>query len=588
LCGFKDVAYDATLRALSGDAWGVQRLWGSTVINVSHPKVLDLIAEYRAPGRWDSAAFLIWYLENYYRLDPQEAIDSVCDKENDKGVDGIWINEDEEAIVVFQSRLKEDPHKKIGDAALRSFGGTLLQFRNKTALKAMIEAAGMAKVASLAKRLDLLSKISSGSYAVRGEFLSNVDADGNAASYLKSTPNITFIGKTHLETRYISAARDLPAHDYVTFSTRGYTTTEHKVDAATRAVIAAVRAKELVKLDGIADQSIFAYNVRGPLGKTAINKAIVESIKNPQLHKSFPLFHNGITIIATKVDVKKDAIATKDYYVVNGCQSLTALFENQGALTPDLRILTKFVKLPKDSKLGDIVTRFSNNQNGVRSRDFMANNRVQIRLQSDFTKHYGGKYFLEIKRGERDDGGTVLTNETAGLYLMSFDLKEPWATHRKYQVFGEKHAEIFARPEVTAHRIVMCHVMMEAIVSACEGMTNQSCAKYVLTRYFFMYTIRQMIDHDPIKSALLTNPSRFVKKTADRNAFRACMRTVADEIVVDLNVELEPLGDDFDYRDKMRDEEWVKELSKKIYALRMKLVQQQRMKSIKQLWDEHS
>jgi len=36
---------------------------------------------------------------------------------------------------------------------------------------------------------------------------------------------------------------------------------------------------------------------------------------------------------------------------------------------------------------------------------------------------------------------------------MAFDLKEPWGTHRKYQVFDEKHADLFARPEVTADRI---------------------------------------------------------------------------------------------------------------------------------------
>lgn len=35
------------------------------MINVSHPGVLDLIADHRCPDRWDSAAFLIWYLENY-------------------------------------------------------------------------------------------------------------------------------------------------------------------------------------------------------------------------------------------------------------------------------------------------------------------------------------------------------------------------------------------------------------------------------------------------------------------------------------------------------------------------------------------
>jgi hypothetical protein len=558
------------------------------MINVNHPQVLDLIAEYRAPGRWDSAAFLIWYLENYYRLDAQEAIDSVCDKENDKGVDGIWISEDEEAIVVFQSRMKENPAKRVGDSSLREFGGTLLQFKTKTALKAMIESAGMAKVASLARRLELLTKIVSGSYTVRGEFISNLDIDGNGEAYLKSAPNIRFVGKQYLQDRHISSSRELPVQAPATFSTRGYTVTEHRVDAKTRALIVPVRASDLVKLEGIADQSIFAFNVRGPLGNTAINKAIVASIKNRKLHQSFPLFHNGITIIATNVDIKRDALITQNYYVVNGCQSLTALFENQKQLTHDLRILVKFIKLPKNAALGETITMFSNNQNGVRSRDFMSNNKTQIRLQHDFKQHYGGDYFLEIKRGEQDDGGVVLTNEDAGLYLMAFDLREPWATHRKYQVFGEKHAELFARPEATAHRIVLCQVMMEAIKDAVVSMTNQPCSKYLLTRYFFLYTIRLMIDHDPICSSLLSNPQKYVKTAKKRDALRKTIRTVANEIVVDLNAELDPLGDDFDYRDKLRDETWVKDLAKKIYTLREKLVLQKRMDSIKQLWEEHS
>jgi hypothetical protein len=183
----------------------------------------------------------------------------------------------------------------------------------------------------------------------------------------------------------------------------------------------------LVQLQGISDQSLFDQNVRGPLGKTAINKAIVTSIREKPLHKSFPLFHNGITIIAGKVDVDSNSITTEDYYVVNGCQSLTALFENQGSLSDDLRILTKFIQLEKDSPLGTIITKFSNNQNGVEARDFMSNNRMQVRLQNEFKATYAGQYVFEIKQGEQLGSGTKITNEEAGLYLMAFDLKEPWA-----------------------------------------------------------------------------------------------------------------------------------------------------------------
>src|SRR5207245_638730 len=64
-----------------------------TMIDVDHPQILTLFAQHRAAGRTDSAAFLIWYLENYYRLETVEAIDAVCDQPGDKGVDGIFVND---------------------------------------------------------------------------------------------------------------------------------------------------------------------------------------------------------------------------------------------------------------------------------------------------------------------------------------------------------------------------------------------------------------------------------------------------------------------------------------------------------------
>lgn len=552
------------------------------MINVDHPHLLGLISEYVAPERWNSAAFLIWYLENYYRLEPQEAIDSVCDKGNDKGVDGIWVDDDEEVITVFQSRLKENPQKTQGDKDLREFGGTLLQFESKRGFKAMIESAGMALVAQLAERKELLSKIEH--YSVIGEFLSNINIDNHGTAFLKSTPNITFIGKKYLEKRYISSSRSLPTHGKATFSTSG-NITEYDVDWMTKAVIAPVKATDLVKLKGIDDQSIFAFNVRGPLGKTAINKAIVASLKTRTLHKAFPLFHNGITVICDEVKSKPGKLTVKNYFVVNGCQSLTALFDNQGELTSDLRILAKFIQLKKGSPLGGTITHFSNNQNGVRPRDFMSNNKTQIRLQKDVAQNYSKDYFLEIKRGEPHGQGTIITNETVGLYRMAFDLKEPWGTHRRYQVFGESHAEIFGKPEVTSHRIIMFHVIMDAIHSVLTKIKNQACAKYLLTQFFFMYTIRLMIDDDPIADELLRNPKQFVYKSGDRTKFRSCVTSVANEIVIDLNDELKRLGDDFDYRDKMRDKDWVMKLAGQISSLRLKLVQQGRMPSIKELWE---
>lgn len=565
--------------------WGVPAIMkGQPMsINVDYPQVLDLIQEHRAPNRWDSA-FLIWYLQNYYRLD-RESVDCVCDRENDKGVDGIWVNEGDESITVFQSKLIHKPSKTIGDSDLRTFAGTMRQFGTVEGLNAMVSAAGMAQVAALVKRLDIVPKIASGTYTLRGEFVTNLTMDANGKAYLKAAPEITFIGKTYIENHYISPARDLPLHANASFDVEGYTCTEYAIDAKTRAIIAPVKASDLVKLDGISNQSLFAPNVRGPLGKTAINKAIVESIGKPDLHKSFLLFHNGITVISTALSMRRGIIRTEDYYVVNGCQSITALFDHRAKLTKDLRILTKFILLEKNSPLAATITKFSNNQNGVTDRDFMSNHRIQIRLQREVEAQYSNQYYFDIKRGELAGHGICISNEDAGLYMMAFDFKEPWATHRRYQVFRERHNVIFGRPEATAHRVVMCRVIMDAIEKACENLDNKMCAKYVLTRYFMMYVIRLMVDDDPIANDLLSSPGSFVHVAKHRKAFLECMGKVADEIVVDLNWEIAQYEADFDYRDKMRDEPWVKNLANKLRSTRLKLVQQKRMQTIKKLWE---
>jgi len=44
------------------------------------------------------------FLVNFFRLSPEDAKDSICDEEGDKGIDGIWVDEtsDQEEIYMFQ------------------------------------------------------------------------------------------------------------------------------------------------------------------------------------------------------------------------------------------------------------------------------------------------------------------------------------------------------------------------------------------------------------------------------------------------------------------------------------------------------
>lgn len=556
------------------------------MINLEYPKLLDLFPQHLAPKRSESASFLIWYLENYFRLDSLEAIDSVCDQNGDKGVDGIYVNEFDNTIDVFQSRISQKKDSSVGDASLREFCGTLTQFASPDVLQNLLETAGDAHVARLARRLDLLSKL--GAYDIRGIYLSNLDLDGNGKAFLDATPAITFVGKSLLEATYVTDKRVEPVSAPTTFDITGLSMAEYIVDANARAIIVPLKAKELIRLKGIADQSLFDRNVRGSLGDTKVNRDIVSSIRNPVVHKQFPLFHNGITIICRRLEQSPEKVTIDEYFVVNGCQSLNSLFQNHVALTDNLRILTKIIQMDVASDLAETVTRFSNNQNGVKARDFKSNSPIQVRLQAEFARYYGGRYVFEIKRGERLPGGEVITNENAGLYMMAFDLKEPWATHRKYQVFDEKYATLYGRPEVTADRAVLCHVLMRVVDAACQEIHNRLIGKYVLTKHAMMYILRLILEQDPVGKNVIRNPREYIRSPDAEKRLQQCVHGILKDVVIDINGEIDPLGEDFDYRDKLRDEKWVHSLAQSVVSSYLKLVHRGRIQSFEDDWKKQN
>jgi hypothetical protein len=258
------------------------------MFDLNYPHLLEMFPEHLDPKRRsESASFLIWYLQNYYRLDGGEATDAVCDQPNDKGVDGIFVNDNDKTITVFQSRISQSGKSKIGDKSLREFAGSLTQFSSADGVQNLIKT-GNNQLSGLAKRLDLVNKVST--HELRGEFVCNIEIDKNGYDFLKTAPRIIFIGKSVLETTYISDRRDVPIHKSINFDVIGFKVAEYTADANVRAAIAPIKAIELVQMDGIANQSLFAYNVRGPLGKTGVNKEIRASIRDKSLHKFFPLF----------------------------------------------------------------------------------------------------------------------------------------------------------------------------------------------------------------------------------------------------------------------------------------------------------
>ena len=171
---------------------------------------------------------------------------------------------------------------------------------------------------------------------------------------------------------------------------------------------------------------------------------------------------------------------------------------------------------------------------------------------------------------------------------MSFDLKTPWATHRKYQIFEDKHSDLFARPSATAHRIVLCHLIGGEIQTQQHEITNQLFARYALTRFFILYIVRLIFESENSANPVIDNPESYIHDENDCTAFKLAVNKLLQEIVTDLNAEINKLGSDFDYRGKLRDERWCLPLAHEIAATHKKLVDRNRIESFTELYNQES
>src|SRR6185503_2235062 len=105
-------------------------------LDLTYPSIRGLFGGHLMKGRTESRAFLAWFLENYYRLDETEIYDCICDGNYDKGIDGIYVNDQMCQIDIFQTTVKQGP-KTEGDTGLKEFIGTLSQFKDRSSVKSL-------------------------------------------------------------------------------------------------------------------------------------------------------------------------------------------------------------------------------------------------------------------------------------------------------------------------------------------------------------------------------------------------------------------------------------------------------------------
>jgi hypothetical protein len=156
--------------------------------------------------------------------------------------------------------------------------------------------------------------------------------------------------------------------------------------------------------------------VRKFLGnKRKVNKGIEATIENHP--ERFGLYNNGITIVAEEVTkISTDELTLTNPFIVNGCQTTRSIWSvlqrklNSGGTAPKESqrewesklnaavVITKIVVVGTEGEeLLTETTRFTNSQNAVGEKDFIALEKDFRTWAPAFSSRFG--VFLEIQRG---------------------------------------------------------------------------------------------------------------------------------------------------------------------------------------------
>ncbi|EID85070.1 AIPR protein [Treponema sp. JC4] len=503
--------------------------------------------------RNDNSAFLIWFLINIYCLSEQDSIDAICDGPNDKGIDAIWFDETDEKICIFQSEFSQTDDKNAGDTKIREFAGIFNWFSNADTVQNLRNSSINEELKSKIENLELVEKIANGC-KVSFIYVTNKIFDSNAKEFLSQLKIEAYDNNKILQYYSFSSAPEIKENP-ISLSV----TNDTIINYDDKAIVLSIPALELIKLEGIQDQSLFSRNVRLYTGNTRVNKDLVQTLKVTKEHESFFLYHNGLSIICSKYTYKDKTLNISGYQVINGCQSLMTLFQHKELLTDKIQILCKIIKIDNpDSDFVKKITKNSNNQNAISLKDLRSNDKIQINLQSSFKEFYGDSIFYNIKKGEIASGGQeYIKIDFAGQLIKAFKFEESYKTHLKTSFFGEEYGTIFSKA-ITCHYIYMSYLVYKVIEDNSSLIENEAVRVYGLAKFSLLTIMEIILKNDTKGKEILEKPEQFLTNEL-REKFIKAITLLFKLVVLDFNAFINEKSENnsfFDYKNLFKNKEF--------------------------------
>lgn len=356
----------------------------------------------------DGQRFIAWYMRNIHLLDQRQAKDAITDGANDKQIDAVYIDEDEQKIYIVQGKYYLG--ESVDATPVREVISAWSQFSNLAQLQENANSKLKTKISEIATALE------DDSYCVCFELITTSIFTDAAMDDIHSfqtklseeddaelnySTQFSVVDKQGLEDAYscVIEQTNPTLNHTIKLEAGKYMTTEL---GATSVIVAAMPLKECIKLPGIKDGSLFQKNVRQSLGiNNTVNKKIKKTINDPNKCGDFFFFHNGITAICNKIEECGNG-EFKLYIpnVVNGCQSLNTILSCSENVRKrdDAYVLFRFYEIPQRDR-ADSISINTNTQSAVKARDLRSNSKQILKLKKAYEAKYSNGFFA-TKRGE--------------------------------------------------------------------------------------------------------------------------------------------------------------------------------------------
>lgn len=136
---------------------------------------------------------------------------------------------------------------------------------------------------------------------------------------------------------------------------------------------------------------LFDLNVRQEIPSSVVNKEIGKTLRSSKGRKVFHHLNNGLLVTCRSFAKKGDRIRVTGAQVVNGCQTVSSIYQTYRALPPreqqallqETRVQVKVIQNIRPDLLEQIVIS-TNNQNPMKARNLRSNSPEQKAIQRRF------------------------------------------------------------------------------------------------------------------------------------------------------------------------------------------------------------